>query len=199
VPITGRPSECEPNVASWIRSWTSSCGWSSYIAISSSTTSRSASTSANCGAKTISPITSSAVCSASSGTRAKTTVCSREVAAFSSPPSVSKISAISCAEYVAVPLKSRCSMKWETPARAVLLGWPRRSVLRPLDQLLGLDHVAVLVLGDELEADPATVLVDFLHEHVQHVAARDHVLDVADATWADVGDVQQPVRPLRQL
>src|SRR5207302_3287530 len=44
--------------------------------------------------------------------------CSREVAAFSSPPRPSKISAISCAEYEPVPLKSRCSMKWETPARA---------------------------------------------------------------------------------
>src|SRR5436190_20732871 len=43
-------------------------------------------------------------------------VCSREVAAFSSPPSPSKISAISCALYVREPLKSRCSMKWETPA-----------------------------------------------------------------------------------
>ena len=69
-PITGRPSGWLPNVASDIRSWTSSCGWSSYIAISSSTTSRSASSSANDGANTISPITSSAVSSRSSGTRA---------------------------------------------------------------------------------------------------------------------------------
>jgi hypothetical protein len=38
------------------------------------------------------------------------------VAAFSSPPRVSKISAISCALYEAVPLKRRCSMKWEIPA-----------------------------------------------------------------------------------
>src|SRR4051812_15965073 len=45
-------------------------------------------------------------------------VCSREVAAFSSPPSPSKISAISCALYVREPLKSRCSRKWETPAFA---------------------------------------------------------------------------------
>ena len=69
-PITGRPSGCLPKVASEIRSWTSSCGWSSYIAISSSTTSRSASSSENDGAKTISPIRSSAVSSRSSGTRA---------------------------------------------------------------------------------------------------------------------------------
>ena len=37
---------------------------------------------------------------------------------MSSPPSSSKISAISCAEYREEPLKRRCSMKWETPARA---------------------------------------------------------------------------------
>ena len=96
-PITGRPSGCVPKVASEIRSCTSSCGWSSYIAISSSTTSRSASSSAKVGAKTISPMTSSAVSSRASGTRAYTTVCSREVAAFSSPPRVSNVSAISCA------------------------------------------------------------------------------------------------------
>src|SRR5918993_3265244 len=30
----------------------------------------------------------------------------------------SKTSAISCALYFSVPLKSRCSMKWETPARS---------------------------------------------------------------------------------
>jgi hypothetical protein len=40
------------------------------------------------------------------------------VAAFSSPPKVSKISAISSAEYDAVPLKSMCSRKWLTPAWA---------------------------------------------------------------------------------
>src|SRR5207253_7792058 len=43
------------------------------------------------------------------------TVCSREVAAFSSPPSPSKISAICCAVYDRLPLKSRCSMKCVTP------------------------------------------------------------------------------------
>src|SRR6478736_3694195 len=45
-------------------------------------------------------------------------VCSREVAALSSPPSPSKISAICCAVYAREPLKSRCSMKCETPALA---------------------------------------------------------------------------------
>src|SRR5438034_2851274 len=37
-------------------------------------------------------------------------------------------------------------------ARAVLLGRAGRSVLRPLDQLLGLDEPAVLVLRDQLQA-----------------------------------------------
>ena len=45
VPITARPSGCEPNIALPSRSKTRSCGSSSYIAISSSTTSRSASSS----------------------------------------------------------------------------------------------------------------------------------------------------------
>ena len=69
-PITGRPSAWPPKTASESRSWTSSCGVSSYIAISSSTTSRSASSSANRGAKTMSVITSSAVSRCWSGTRA---------------------------------------------------------------------------------------------------------------------------------
>src|SRR5919204_5763525 len=43
-------------------------------------------------------------------------VYSRAVAAFSSPPKVSKISAISCAVYEREPLNSRCSMKCDTPA-----------------------------------------------------------------------------------
>jgi len=70
---------------------------SSYIAISSSTTSRSVSSSASDGEKTMSLITSIAVSRWWSGTRAYTSVCSRDVAAFSSPPSPSKISAMSSA------------------------------------------------------------------------------------------------------
>ena len=66
----------------------------------------------------MSAITSSASSRWRSGTRAYTTVCSREVAAFSSPPISSKISAICWASYERVPLKSRCSMKCETPAFA---------------------------------------------------------------------------------
>jgi len=46
----------------------------------------------------MSTITSIAFSRRSSGMRAKMTVVSREVAAFSSPPSSSKTSAISCAE-----------------------------------------------------------------------------------------------------
>src|SRR5919202_4228199 len=118
VPMTGRPSACRPNTASEKRSCTSSCGVSSYIAISSRTTSRSESRSLNVGAKTMSVMTFSAVCTWSSGTRAYTIVCSRDVAAFSSPPRPSKISAISCAVKRAEPLKRRCSMKCETPALA---------------------------------------------------------------------------------
>ena len=43
------------------------------------------------------------------------------------------------------------------------------------------------------------VLVDLLDDHVEHVAALDHVLDVADAARADVRDVQQAVGALLQL
>src|SRR6478672_12231487 len=84
-------------------------------------------------------------------------------------------------------------------ARRALLTLARRRVLRPLEQLLGLERVAVLVLGHELEADPATVLVHLLHDHVERVATGDHVLDVGDAPGADVGDVQQSVGALLQL
>ena len=97
VPITGRPSACWPKTASEKRSCTSSCGVSSYIAISSSTTSRSWSSSAKRGAKTMSVITSRASSTCRSGTREKTTVCSRDVAAFSSAPIASKVSATCCA------------------------------------------------------------------------------------------------------
>src|SRR5215213_7422502 len=62
-------------------------------------------------------------------------------------------------------------------ARPLLLRGPRRRVLRPLDQLLRLDEAAVLVLVDELEADPAACLVHLLHDHVDDVAAGHHVLD----------------------
>jgi len=41
------------------------------------------------------------------------------------------------------------------------------------------------VLGEELEADPAALLVDLLDDDVEHVATADHVLDVTDATRAD--------------
>ena len=69
VPMTGRPSWWSPKTASEKRSCTSSCGVSSYIAISSSTTSRSWSSSAKDGTKTISVITPSARSTCLSGTR----------------------------------------------------------------------------------------------------------------------------------
>src|SRR5947207_4553858 len=83
--------------------------------------------------------------------------------------------------------------------RRTLRAFARRCVLRPLDQLVWLDERSVLVLRDELEADPAALLVDLLDDDVERVAARDHVLDVADPARADVGDVQEPVRALLQL
>src|SRR4051812_7570775 len=84
-------------------------------------------------------------------------------------------------------------------ARPLLARLAGRSVLRPLDELLGRHNLAVLVLGDELEADPAAGLVDLLHEHVEHVAAADYVLDVADPAGADVRDVEEAVGALLQL
>src|SRR5204863_3104843 len=43
--------------------------------------------------------------------------------------------------------------------RRALLALARRRVLGPLDQLLRLNEVAVLVLGDQLQADPAALFV----------------------------------------
>src|SRR5262245_26862146 len=84
-------------------------------------------------------------------------------------------------------------------ARALLAGRTRRRILCPLDQLLWSDESTVLVLGDELEPDPAALLVDFLDEHVQHVSSIHDVLDVGDTTGTDIRDVKQAVRALLQL
>src|SRR5690348_18490613 len=81
-------------------------------------------------------------------------------------------------------------------ARPVLLRRPRRGILRPLDQLLRLDEIAVLVLRDEFEADPAASLVDLLDDDVDDVAAAHHVLDVGDTARTHVRDVEETVRPL---
>ena len=110
-----------------------SCGVSSSIAISSSTTARSVSRSVKVGEKTMSAITSSAVSTCRSATRAKTTVLSRDVAALSSPPSSSKISAISTAEYERVPLNSRCSMRCVTPALASVSSRDPAPIQKPSD------------------------------------------------------------------
>src|SRR5262245_27769978 len=74
-------------------------------------------------------------------------------------------------------------------ARRALLPLARRSVLGALDQRLRLNEVAVLVLRDQLEADPAPLLVDLEHLDVEHVATGDHVLDVRDPPGANVRDV----------
>src|SRR5206468_8774845 len=52
-------------------------------------------------------------------------------------------------------------------ARPFLRPLARRRVLRPLDQLLRRDRVAVLVLQDQLQADAPARLVDLLHDHVE--------------------------------
>ena len=93
----------------------SSGGESSYIATSSSTTSRSWSRSAKVGRATISAMTSNALSRSSSRSRALTSVCSLEVDALGSAPMSSKMCAMSDAEYLSEPLKIRCSMKWEMP------------------------------------------------------------------------------------
>src|SRR5690348_10196045 len=85
------------------------------------------------------------------------------------------------------------------PPRALLFRRPRRCVLRPLDQLLRLDETAVLVLCDQLQADPAARLVHFLDDDVDDVASRHDVLDVTDAPRADVRHVEEPVGSLLQL
>src|SRR5205814_1757086 len=82
---------------------------------------------------------------------------------------------------------------------AIVLALARRRILRPLDQLFRRHGRPVLVLLDQLQADAAASLVDFLHPHVEDVAALDDVFDVCDATRADVRDVQQAVRSLLQL
>src|ERR687888_2329144 len=100
---------------------------------------------------------------------------------------------------LASPAVAAASTAASLAARALFLALPGRGVLRPLDQLLWLDERTVLVLGDQLQADPAARLVDLLHEHVEHVAALDHVLDVADAARADVRHVEQAVGALLEL
>src|SRR5262245_11948911 len=115
----------------------------------------------------------------------------RTGAPASSPTSVAVSSAASTPTAAAATLA--------VAARRALLALARRCVLGPLDQLLGLDEIAVLVLGDQLEPDAAALLVDLLHENIEHVAAPDHVLDVADAARADVRDVEQAVGSLLQL
>ena len=115
-PSTGRPSGWSPKTVSVKTSWTSSGGVSSIIAISSRTTSRSASMSAKRGREDhVGHDVERRLDVLVEDARVDDRVVAA-VAAFSSPPIASKISAISSAEYLPVPLKSRCSRKCERPA-----------------------------------------------------------------------------------
>src|SRR5262245_27969031 len=100
-------------------------------------------------------------------------------------------------ELAALPLalapRAAAASATAVAARALLLARARRRVLCTLDQLLRLHQRAVLVLRDQLQTDPAAGLVDLLDDHVEHVAALDHVLDVADPARSDVRDVKQSV------
>ena len=90
------------------------------MAISSSTTSRSESTSSSGsdGRSSISASRSKASSVCSSNRRACSWVDSLLVAALVAAPMPSKSSEISIAEWRSVPLNSRCSRKCETPACA---------------------------------------------------------------------------------
>src|SRR6266516_6118357 len=74
--------------------------------------------------------------------------------------------------------------------RPLLALLARGCVLRPLDELFRHDQAAVLVFRHELKADPATVLVHLLDEHVEHIASCDHVLDVSNSAGPNVRDVE---------
>jgi hypothetical protein len=58
-------------------------------------------------------------------------VFSRDVAAFSSAPIASNVSAISCASKRRDPLNKRCSMKCETPARSSRSSREPTSIQKP--------------------------------------------------------------------
>ena len=115
-PMIARPSGCDPKTASPATSNTLSWGSSSYIAISSSTTSFSGSSSPHVGRQTMSPSTSIARSRWRSSTRENTDVLSLPVAAFTSAPIVSKIWSISTEANLSVPRKSMCSTRWARPA-----------------------------------------------------------------------------------
>src|SRR5262245_61199704 len=97
------------------------------------------------------------------------------------------------------PVASATASAAAVATGTILLRRTRRGVLRPLDELLGSDHRAVLVLRDELEADPATGLVDLLDDDIDDVAAAHHVFDMRDPARADVRDVEEAVGALLEL
>src|SRR5215216_6692653 len=115
-PMIGQPSGWPPKTASPRTSNTVSCGSSSYMAISSSTTSRSGSTSLKAGRHTMSAITSKARGRCWSSIRAYTVVLSLSVPALSSAPIASNSWSISAEAKRSVPRKSRCSRKCDSPA-----------------------------------------------------------------------------------
>src|SRR5436305_3133589 len=116
VPITGRPNGCVPKMARPRRSKTRSWGSSSYIAISSRTTSLSVSSSPKRGRHTMSVITSKARSRCRSSTLVYSEVDSLSVPAFISAPMASKIWSISSDPNRSLPRKSMCSSRWEIPA-----------------------------------------------------------------------------------
>src|SRR6266511_3047188 len=103
-------------------------------------------------------------------------------------------------------LAPRAAVAWSAIAPTAALAASRalfalagRSRLRPLDQHFGLNERAVLVFGDQLEADAAASLVHLEDLDVEDVATRDHVLDVGDAARPHVRDVEEAVGALLQL
>src|SRR6266508_851696 len=103
-------------------------------------------------------------------------------------------------------LAPRAAVAWSAIAPTAALAASRalfalagRSRLRPLDQHFGLTERAVLVFGDQLEADAAASLVHLEDLDVEDVATRDHVLDVGDAARPHVRDVEEAVGALLQL
>ena len=122
VPSTGRPYGCSPKCSRASTRQSAALGVSSARRISSSTTcrSRSTSTGSNTACCAASARTSSAVSRRAAGRTTWKYVQSWEVAAFISPPRPEIVWSITPGPREGVPLKSRCSMKCESPASSGL-------------------------------------------------------------------------------
>src|SRR4029453_3544054 len=95
---------------------------------------------------------------------------------------------------------ARASASVAAPASPAALAPPARppGAGPPLPPLGGL--ALDLRVVAEPQPDPAALPVDLDHRDVELVARLEHVLDRRHAlAGANVGDVQQPVGPLRQL